>query len=45
MVVPHHISNLKKAAHQGDLISAYLLVTALEIIFEMIKSNPNKRKL
>ena len=36
---------LKKRAHQGDPISAYLFAIALEVIFEMIKSSPNKKGL
>ena len=36
---------LEKEARQGDTISAYLFVIALEIIFAMIKSNPNIKGL
>ena len=35
----------KKGVLQGDLISAYLFIIALEIIFAMIKSNPNMKGL
>ena len=36
---------LEKGARQGESISAYLLIIALEIIFAMIKSNPNIKGL
>ena len=36
---------LEKGARQVDLISAYLFIMALEIIFAMIKSNPNIKGL
>ena len=36
---------LEKGARQGDPISAYLFIIALEIIFAMIKSNPNIKGL
>ena len=36
---------LEKGARQGDPIAAYLSIIALEIIFAMIKSNPNKKRL
>ena len=36
---------LEKGAHQGDPISAYFLITALEIIFAMIRNNPNIKGL
>ena len=36
---------LEKGAGQGDPISAYLFIIALEIIFAMIKSNPNIKDL
>ena len=36
---------LEKGACQGDPISAYLFIIALEIIFAMIKSNPNIKGL
>ena len=36
---------LEKDARQGDPISAYLFIIALEIIFAMIKSNPNIKGL
>ena len=44
VVVLHHISNQKKL-RQGDPISAYLFIIALEIIFAIIKSNPNIKGL
>ena len=41
-VVLHHYLKLEKVTQfLGDPISAYLFITALEIIFAMIKSNPN----
>ena len=36
---------LEKGARQVDPISAYLFIIALEIIFAMIKSNPNIKDL
>ena len=36
---------LEKGARQGSPISAYLFIIALEIIFAMIKSNPNIKVL
>ena len=36
---------LEKDARQGDPISAYLFIIALEIIFAMIQSNPNIKSL
>ena len=36
---------VEKGARQDDPISAYLFITALEIIFTMIKSNPNIKGL
>ena len=36
---------LEKGACQGDPISAYLFIIALEMIFAMIKSNPNIKGL
>ena len=35
--------NLQKGTHQGDPISAYLLILALEILFELIKYNADIR--
>ena len=32
---------LKKGARQGDSISAYLFITALEVLFTLIKSKDN----
>ena len=32
--------NLSKGAHQGDPISAYLFILALEILFTLVKENP-----
>ena len=31
--------NFEKRAHQGDSISAYLFITALEVLFILIKNN------
>ena len=36
---------LEKGERQGDPISVYLLIITLEIIFAMIKSNPNLKGL
>ena len=33
------IFNLERGARQGDLISAYLFILALEVLFELIKNN------
>ena len=33
--------NLEKGAHQGDPVSAYLFILALEVLFVFIKSNEN----
>ena len=35
--------NLQKGTHQGDPTSAYLLILALEILFELIKYNADIR--
>ena len=40
-----HQSKLEKGVYQIDLFSAYLFIIALEIIFAMIKSNPNIKGL
>ena len=37
--------DLEKGSHQGDPISAYLFILALEVLFELIKNNADiKRK-
>ena len=36
---------LNKGAHQGDPISAYLFILALEILFLLINENPHINKL
>ena len=33
--------NLKKGTRQGDSVSAYLFVIVLEVVFSLIKSNPD----
>ena len=33
--------NLGKGAHQGDPVSAYLFIVALEVLFVFIKGNEN----
>ena len=33
--------NLEKVAHEGDAVSAYLFILALEVLFVFIKSNGN----
>ena len=33
--------NLEKGVHQGDPVSAYLFILALEVLFVFIKSNEN----
>ena len=35
--------NLEKGARQGDPISAYLFILALEVLFELIKNNDDIR--
>ena len=35
--------NLEKDARQGDPISAYLFILALEVLFELIKNNDDIR--
>ena len=35
--------NLEKVARQGDPISAYMFILALEVLFELIKSNADIR--
>ena len=35
--------NLEKGARQGDPISAYLFILALEVVFELIKNNADIR--
>ena len=35
--------NLEKGARQGDPISAYLFILALEVLFELIKNNADIR--
>ena len=35
--------NLNKGVRQGDLISAYLFILALEVLFELIKNNDDIR--
>ena len=35
--------DLEKGAHQGDPISAYLFILALEVLFELIKNNDDIR--
>ena len=37
--------NSKKAARQGDPVSAYLFILALEVLFVFIKSNENIKVL
>ena len=37
--------NLEKVARKGDPISAYLLILALEILFELIKNNNDIREI
>ena len=37
--------NLEKGARQGDPISAYLFIRALEVIFELIKNNDDIRRI
>ena len=37
--------NLEKSARQGDPISAYLFILALEVLFELIKNNADIRKI
>ena len=37
--------NLEKDAHQGDLISAYLFILALEVLFELIRNNTDIREI
>ena len=38
-----HCFNLEKGARQGDPISAYLFILALEVLFELIKNNDDIR--
>ena len=37
--------NLEKDAHQGDPISAYLFILALEVFFELIRNNADIREV
>ena len=37
--------NLEKEARQGDPISAYLFILALEFLFELIKNNADIRRI
>ena len=37
--------NSKKAARQGDPVSAYLFILALEVLFVFIKSNENTKAI
>ena len=40
-----HYFNLEKGARQGDPISAYLFIIALEVLFELIKNNDDIRRI
>ena len=39
--VCHSVFHIKKSARQGDIISSYLFIIALEVLFTLIKSKDN----
>ena len=43
-LVQNSVFKLQKGARQGDQISAYLFILALEILFYLIKTNKKNRR-